>query len=72
MREDPACTRVVPAIAAITTMNVQECVFVVIFGSPLFCAGERCMDLRIVVIVIVVVALKDDFFLKTVPDIEHP
>ncbi len=51
--------------------NVQEHAFVVIFGSPLFCTRDHCEDLRMV-IVTVVIALEDDFFLKTVPDIGHP
>ncbi len=46
--------REVPAIAA-TTASVREHAFVIVFGSLLFCTGERCADLHIVVVIAVVV-----------------
>ncbi len=49
MREDPAHTQEVQAIMVMTA-SVQECTFIVVFGSLLFCARECCADLRIVVI----------------------
>ncbi len=50
--------REVPTIA-VTMVNMWECAFVVVFGSPLFCAGERCADLCVVVVV-----FEGQFFLK--------
>ncbi len=35
---------------AATMANTQERAFVVIFGLPLFCAGERGTDLHVIVI----------------------
>ncbi len=55
-QKDPVCVWEVPAIAA-TMANMQERAFVIIFGSLLFCAEERCVDLYIVV-----VTLKDAIF----------
>ncbi len=49
MREDLARAQDVLTIAAMT-VNALECAFVVVFGSPLFCAGECCVDLCIVVV----------------------
>ncbi len=76
MREDPAHPREVPAIAA-TMASAQERMLIVIFGSPLFCARERCADLHIVVIAVLekispYVGKYIQFFLKSVPDIGHP
>ncbi len=68
MREYPTRIReVLPTVA--TTANARERAFVIVFGSPFFCARKHCLDHYVVVFI--AVALKDDFFLKMVPNIEH-
>ncbi len=47
-----ARTREVSAITA-TTASAQECTFVVVFCSPLFCAGEHCADLCLIDVVVI-------------------
>ncbi len=47
LRGPHMCSQEVLAIVS-TTGSARECVFVVIFGSSLFCAGERNTDLHIV------------------------
>ncbi len=66
MQEKPHSREI--SVVMTTMANVRERTFIIVFGLPLFCAGQQYADLRVVV----VVALKDDFFLKTVPDIGYP
>ncbi len=72
MREDPVCAREAPAIVA-TMASARECVFVVIFGSLLFCTREHCVDLRVVFLERIgrYVRKHKQFFFKLVPDIGH-
>ncbi len=53
-----------PAIAVTMTVNTQKRTFIVIFGSPLFCARERCADLRVIIVIVVVVFEGQSFFLS--------
>ncbi len=54
VRGPSACTQEVPAIAA-TTANTQEHIVVVVFASPSFYAKERCVDLCVVFVIVVIV-----------------